>query len=84
MNCFSKTHVISQDAADAGLVQADHPVEPDQLIILEHTTLEDGGLLGEPSKDILVMLLLFDHVLNFLILFFKVTASLGLDLALLA
>lgn len=84
MNCFTKTHVISEDAADAALIQTDHPVKADQLVILEDSALQDGGLLGQPCKNILVMLLLFDHVLNFLILLFKVAAPLGLDLGLLA
>lgn len=84
MDCFPETHIIGEDAADATLVETDHPVEADQLVILEDSAPEDGGLFGQPGKDMLIVLLLFDHVLNFLIFFLKVAALLGLDLALLA
>jgi hypothetical protein len=46
LNGFSKTHIVGEDAADAALVKTDHPIEADQLIILEHSALQDGWLLG--------------------------------------
>lgn len=84
MNCFSKAHIVGQDAANAALVETNHPIEAHQLIILKDAPLEDGGLLGKSGKDILIMLLLLNHVLNLLILFLKVSTLLCLYLALLA
>lgn len=53
------------------------------MIVLEQSALEDGWLFGQPSEDILLMLLFFDKVLDFLILFVEMAAFLGLCLVVL-
>ena len=37
-------HFVGQDAVDAGLIEADEPVETVELVVTKLATLKDGGL----------------------------------------
>ncbi len=84
LNGLTQTHIVSKDTTDATLIETDHPIKPYQLIVLQEATLKDGWLFCQSSENVLVMLFLFDHILDLFVLFFKVAALLGLGLVMLS
>jgi hypothetical protein len=80
---LAQAHVVGQDAADAALVETDHPVEAHQLVVLQLAALQQRGLLREAREDVILRLLLLDQLLDLLLLLVEVSAPLGLVLVLL-
>lgn len=68
MDGFSQPHVVSKDSVDSAFVKRNHPVESNELIILELTALQSGRLTLETSEIWFV---------NFLILGLEVTSFAG-------
>jgi hypothetical protein len=68
---LTEAHVVSEDAVETALVETDHPVEPNQLVMFELPTAEDRRLVGQPGEDLaVVLLLLLLHQLPFFVFFF--------------
>lgn len=74
---FAETHIIGQDTADAALIETDHPVQPHQLVVLQHSASQHCRLFSKPSEDVLLLLLLFDHYLDLFVLLLEMPSFLG-------
>lgn len=44
MDGLSETHLISKDAVEAVIVEGDQPLQANQLVVLELSSFEYGGL----------------------------------------
>jgi hypothetical protein len=84
LDCFTETHVISQYTTYTTFVKTYHPVESHELVILQHAAFKNWGLFCQSSEDILLEFLFLDHLLDFLVLFFKVAPFFGFYLCVLS
>lgn len=74
LDCFSKAHIISQDAANSTLIETYHPIQANKLIVFQNSSMQNRRLLCQSCKDVLFMLLLLNHYLDLLVLFFKMAS----------
>lgn len=76
LDCFSKTHIVGENAVDSAFVEGDEPVQAHKLIELEVSAFEDGGLFGESGESFLLVLLFLDNVHDFRLFFVEMASTL--------
>jgi hypothetical protein len=74
---LAETHVVSKNSVNTALVQRYHPIKSHQLIVLEVTTLKDGGLFSQSGEGFFFMLFFLNDVVNLFFFLIKVPSSFG-------
>ncbi len=84
LNSLSEPHIISENTTNTAFVQANHPIEPNKLIIFQMPSAKNWWLLSESGKDVFVLLFFLNHLLDFLIFLLKMSSFFDINLSLLS